>query len=188
MNRTRIAEALHELVEIFPQRKISEQMISTYQRHLEIIPEDNFYLVFEKILTTCKFFPTIADFLEINDSMPKPRKSAQVETPCPICDGNGLVYMEQETTGKHSWFLCPVKCRHSKEVSFPPGPIPKTGWKSKNQLALEWFTANPDHPNVIATKAALAKTTYKPDIDPVEYLKVTMKPLPKDSPWAYPKK
>lgn len=156
MNRETLVKHLTELTILFPSRKLSEGLINAYYIQLKFVPEIKVEKIFELVVSKARFFPTVSDILDASNAIienhPQPQNYT---TRCSSCDGNGLVWMQNQTSSEHKYFLCPKNCQKAQGFANQYKPIPKQGWLSKAHLARTWFNENPHNPFVHIVKKAL---------------------------------
>jgi hypothetical protein len=155
MNRDTITKALAELTTLFPQKTLSEKLIDAYEKHLRKIPENQFQKVFDAIVSKSKFFPTVSDFLEAYNTLPKQKSKAAVF--CSFCDSNGIVLALNTKTNDTRYFLCPKRCQNAVEKELTEAHMPNNvEWISKAKIASKWCAEHQENSFVKAIQNALA--------------------------------
>jgi hypothetical protein len=194
MNRDTLTKGLTELVILFPQKQLNEKLIDVYERHLRKIPEAAFAKVLDAVIAKSKFFPTVSDFLEVYQTLPKPKAKA-IEA-CVFCESNGLVWMRHPVTLEERYFLCPKACQASQHYTKTVGHIPPGRvWESRSTIAKQWCAEHQDNFFVKAIQKALdncKNLSYEEAqaANQAELVKLGnglgIKDLTKVKPWDYP--
>lgn len=191
---------------LFAKKGYDESLIDLYFSHLQKVTDEVFLLASRVLVTTCRYFPNIAEITiaveEVKKAQhSKPHRKSKHER-CYTCLDEGVLMMWLKTDHKVTkYFLCPTQCLGSVRWLGKFEPMSQAdGYMSRQDFVDKWFYNHTDNPFVIVAQRAISKLDKAKDDEDRDkineeslkeiaaLLGVKKNPLiSNEKPWAYPK-